>query len=75
MKTIDLYDLQVEVLYEYSAPQIGGVFKETGEVEMISAGIRLTSVKCRGVEIITIIPEDQLLEMEQEILTELANRN
>lgn len=72
---ISLYDLQCEIQYDYTPPQIGGTYLNTGELERLSAQVTITSVKCQGIEIIKLVPDQQLLELEQELLEGIAYRN
>lgn len=74
-RTIDIFDALVDIDYTYEPPSIGAIFTETGEAERLGAGVTITSIKCRGLEIISIIPEEQLLSMEQDILENMANQN
>lgn len=75
MKTIDLINLEVELRYDYQSPSIGGMYPDTGDQEVIPASITIHSVRSGGIEIISIIPEDQLQIMEEELLEEITKRN
>lgn len=70
---INLEYLDCDVEYIYQGPQIGGSYSDAGEVEILSAYVTITSVKCKGIEIIDIIPKDLLLVMEQDKLREITH--
>ena len=65
MSTIDLYNLEVDVIYEYIPAQDNST---PGGVERIGHSIIITSVICEGIDILPLLPRDQIFDLEEEIL-------
>lgn len=75
MRYLNLYELEIEVDYDYEPATIGTIFSMTGECEILPSSLTIKSVICNGVEIIKIIPPEQLEEMEEQLIRELDCRN
>lgn len=71
---IDLENLDCDIEYEYYPECIGGSYSDTGEVEKLPAYIELKSVKCKEIELITLLNNYQINQIEEKILREIINR-
>lgn len=58
--------LDVEVSYDRIPQEIGDK-DENGNVELIPNSISLTSIKCKGIELISLLSPEEILALEQEI--------
>ncbi len=70
MKNIDL-NLDVELEYDYESPYNNPT---PAGIEYIPGLVTINSVKCNGIEIISLISKDYLDSMQEEILEEKTNQ-
>lgn len=68
MSTIDLYNLEVDVKYEYVPAQENST---PGGVERIGHSVNIYAVICKGIDILPLLERDQIFDLEEEILEKL----
>lgn len=60
-------NLDVEVSYDVIPESIGGS-AEYGVKEIVPERIMLTSVKCKGIELISLLSREEIAALEEEIM-------
>jgi hypothetical protein len=68
---ITLTDLNVDIEYHYQKPVFGGSYADTGDQEILPAEVDIYSVKCKGIELISLLEPDQLSEMNEKLLEQI----
>lgn len=60
-------NLDVEISYDKIPSEVGGI-DENNNVEYLFGAINITSVKAKGIEIISLLDEQELRALSEEIL-------
>jgi hypothetical protein len=67
--TLNLLDLDVQVEHKFHKPTVGGSH-ESGEREIIPAEVEITSIKTDGIEILPLVPTEDVERFANKILEE-----